>query len=126
MLDHRDTSPSEYNIIARQSDSSVMRGLQWAVAVMVEAVKVRNWSISQLFFLHSIVIGQFLILTASSTAATVHWRPRITVRKKRDIDTPMIRSRESEGAAQLDFHRNQIKIKLEIKIHGFIRSGCGW
>jgi len=34
----------------------------------------------QLFFLHSTVIDQFLILTASSTTATAHCRPRRVVR----------------------------------------------
>jgi len=35
---------------------------------------------SQLFFLHSTVIDQFLTLTASSTITTAHCRPRIKVR----------------------------------------------
>jgi len=34
---------------------------------------------NQLFFLHSTVISQFLTLTASSTTATAHCRPRITL-----------------------------------------------
>jgi len=34
---------------------------------------------SQLFFLHSTVISQFLTLIASSTTATARCRPRITL-----------------------------------------------
>jgi len=34
---------------------------------------------SQLFFLHSTVISQFLTLTALSTTATTHCRSRITL-----------------------------------------------
>jgi len=33
----------------------------------------------QLFFLHSTVISQFLTFTTSSTTATAHCRPRITL-----------------------------------------------
>jgi len=56
----------------RYDNLHIMRGLQWAVTVIDETVRVRNWPVT-VNFLHSTAISQFL--TASST--TAHCSPRI-------------------------------------------------